>query len=97
MDISKYSGLKLTPYEIVVMEGLINNLYAEPGFSDVCAKDLAEVTGIPTSTIRGVLSSLVKKDLIWISEEQRFMGRVEIPPLVYLSEEHYDLHPEWSK
>jgi DNA-binding MarR family transcriptional regulator len=91
------SDHNLTPNETLVMEGLIDNLYAEPGFSDVCAKDLSKVTKIPTKSIRGVISSLVKKGFIWVSEEERWMGRVEIPALVYLSEEHYDLHPEWSK
>ena len=61
-------NLDLTPKEHKVLEALIGELYAEAGFSDVDANDLARITGIPTKNIRGVLSSLVKKGIISLNE-----------------------------
>ena len=81
----------LTAMEAEVMDSLISQLYAEAGFSDVDAKDLSKDTGIPTSKIRGVLSSLVQKGYVWIDDPGCGYQ------LVYLATEKYHLHPEWSK
>lgn len=81
----------LTAMEAQVLDSLICELYAEPGFSDVDAKDLSQITGIPTRSIRGVLSSLVQKGYVWIDDPG-----VGIQ-IVYLAREKYHLHPKWSK
>ena len=82
--------LNLTPLENQVMESFISLLYAEPGFSDVDAKDLSADTGIPTRSIRGVLSSLVQKGIINIEDNGAGFQ------IVYLNSSHWYLHPEWK-
>ena len=84
-------NLQLTSQESAVLEALIANLYAEPGFSDVDAHDIARVTGIPTRSIRGSLASLVKKEIVSI--EPTDSGEYQI---IYLSEKYYYLHPSWK-
>jgi len=86
----------LTEKEQTVLEALIDNLYAEPGFSDVCVDDLSQVTGLSKNAVGGVLTSLQNKEYVSVSEPEVFNGRVEIPSLVYLREDHYDLHPKWK-
>jgi len=79
-----------TELEDKVLKCLIKELYAEPGFSDIDAKDLSKGTGIPMKVLRGVLASLVKKEVIFIEESQGY-------DIIYLEESFYHLHPEWSK
>lgn len=86
-------NLSLTARETVVLESLIGGLYAEPGFSDVDAHDLARWTSIPTKSIRGVLSSLVKKGIIMIDNS---CGNGEYE-LIYLNDGYHYLHPEWKE
>lgn len=79
----------LTEMETKVLETLIDMLYAEPGFSDVDAKDLSANTGISMKSIRGVISSLAQKGYVIID------GWDGVYNLIYLSADHYDLHPVW--
>ncbi len=79
----------LTTQEQTVLTALIDGLYAEPGFSDVDAHDLTHATGIPTRTIRGVLSSLIKKDYINIDDPGTGYQ------IIYLNYNKWYLHPEW--
>ncbi len=81
----------LTTQEQTVLTALIDGLYAEPGFSDVDAHDLAAATKISTRSIRGVLSSLIKKDYINIDDPGTGYQ------IVYLNESKYYLHPEWRE
>jgi hypothetical protein len=81
----------LTAMEAKVLDSLISMLYAEEGFSDVDANDLSQDTGIPTRKIRGVLSSLVQKGYVFIDDPGAGFQ------IVYLANEKYHLHPEWSK
>lgn len=81
----------LTEMEKQVLNALINALYAEAGFSDVDAKDLSKATKIPTKSIRGVLSSLIKKSIIFIEEGGNGMFE-----LVHLQHNYYGLHPRWA-
>ena len=82
-------NLKLTELEEKVLSSLISLLYAEAGFSDVDAKDLSEDTDIPTSSIRGVLSSLVQKDIIEIDDNGAGFH------IIYLKTSYWYLHPQW--
>jgi DNA-binding IclR family transcriptional regulator len=86
----------LTEKEQSVLNALIAGLYAEEGFSDVCAGDLSKATGLNKQAVGGVLTSLQDKGYVWVSEAEYWMGQLEIPALVYLCEEHYDLHPKWE-
>jgi hypothetical protein len=88
-------SLSLTAMETQVLETLIANLYAEPGFSDVDAHDISRATGIPTKSIRGVLSSLVKKDIIWLDETNNW-GTKDQYVIIYLSPAYWYLHPQWK-
>ena len=83
----------LTKMESAVLESLIDSLYAEPGFSDVDAHDLARHTKISTRSIRGVLSSLIKKDYITIDDS---CGN-GIYQLIYLNPGYWYLHPQWKE
>ena len=89
-------NLSLTKLETTVLETLIDGLYAEPGFSDVDAHDIAKQTKISTKSIRGVLSSLVKKGIIWLDETRSF-GSEKQYVIIYLSQNYWYLHPEWKK
>ena len=64
--------INLTEMEITVLAALKNGLWynwdCEPGYSDVTPLEISEVTKIPMNKLRGVLSSLVQKDLITIQE-----------------------------
>jgi hypothetical protein len=79
-----------TELEKLTLDSLIDGLYAEAGFSDVDANDLAEWTGIPTKTIRGTLASLVKKGTVWIE------GNDSGYQIIYLSISAWGLHPRWK-
>ena len=89
-------NLQLTELETKVLENLIDSLYAEPGFSDVDAKDISHLTGIPTKSIRGVLSSLVKKGIVHLEETDTFNAPEQFV-LIYLMDSHWYLHPEWKE
>jgi len=81
---------KFTELEQTVLDALIDGLYAEAGFSDVDANDLAHATKIDTRTIRGVLSSLIKKEVISID------GNDSGYQIIYLRSAYWHMHPEWK-
>lgn len=83
--------IKLTQLEAQVLKSLINGLYAEAGFSDVDAKDIAEWINTPIKSVRGALGSLVKKGIVQVEDNGAGFE------IIYLNPEHYYLHPEWSK
>jgi hypothetical protein len=83
----------LTVLEKQTLQAIINNLYAEPGFSDIDVNDLTRPTGKSTRVLRGVLSSLVKKDYINI-DDYYASGEYQI---IYLNYSKYYLHPSWKE
>lgn len=83
-----------TQLEDQVLTAFIKELYAEPGFSDVSPQDLSEWTKIPMNKLRGVLSSLIQKEVITIWDKEDLGSDADI---VYLQEAFFYLHPEWSK
>jgi predicted transcriptional regulator len=83
-------NLSLTALETQVLEAFIDGLYAEPGYSDIDAHDIAKQTGIPTTSVRGVLSSLVKKGIVQLDEnDSKYV-------IIYLMEQFWYLHPTWK-
>lgn len=86
--------VEFTKLEQAVLDAFIPELYAEPGFSDVSPQDLSRLTKIPMSSLRGVLGSLSKKEVITIWDKEDLGSDADI---VYLREDFYHLHPEWSK
>jgi hypothetical protein len=85
--------MTFTELEQQVLDSLIGNLYAEPGYSDVDARDIARETGHSTSIIRGVLSSLIKKHVIYIESTNTYGAPVY--QLIYLQNAFWHLHPRW--
>jgi predicted transcriptional regulator len=87
-------NIELTQLETQVLKSLISKLYAEAGFSDVDAKDIANDINVSIKSVRGALGSLVKKRIIDI--ESTNTSCAEQYELIYLSPAHYYLHPEWK-
>ena len=89
----KINELNLTELETLSLECLIEGLYAEPGFSDMDARDIASRTGRDIKSIRGALASLVKKDIIMIDDPNDSGYKI-----IYLNTDYYHLHPnpEWK-
>ena len=88
--------INLTELEQTLLTELIGSLYAEEGFSDVDAKDLAHGTGINIKIVRGALGSLVKKGIVSIEQTDNW-GADEQFQLIYLNEDYYYMHPRWGK
>jgi DNA-binding GntR family transcriptional regulator len=85
------SDLNLTPLETQVVTALIEGLYAEPGYSDVDAKDIAKELGISTKIIRGALGSLVKKRIVDLDDNGEYV-------IIYLMREYWGLVNEnWEE
>lgn len=82
----------LTELESFALQSLINGLYAEPHFSDIDANDISHSTKIPNKSLRGVLSSLIKKGYIFIDD----YGSGANIPLIYLIIDKWYLHKEWK-
>ena len=72
-------------------------MYAEAGFSDISYKEIEGDTGIDSRRLRGVLSSLIKKGLIWIDdrEDEGFLNRPDYH-IIYLSNTLWYLVTEFS-
>jgi hypothetical protein len=85
-----FTELSLTSLETAALKAIIEGLYAEPGFSDLDAKDISIYTGISMSSLRGVLSSLVKKGIIQIDDNDAGYQ------IIYLNENYWHLHPHWE-
>jgi predicted transcriptional regulator len=82
--------IELTQLEAQVLKSLINQLYAEAGFSDVDAADIANDIKVNIKSVRGALGSLVKKGIINIEDNGAGFE------IIYLNSNHYYLHPEWK-
>ena len=82
--------LNLTQLESQVLGSLISQLYAEAGFSDVDAKDIARATKVDIKSVRGALGSLVRKDIIDID------GNDSGYQIIYLNRAYWTLHPQWK-
>ena len=80
----------LTAKESQMLSAFINELYAEPGFSDVSPQDLQQITGISKRSYKGVLGSMAKKGILYV-EDKKWLG--SDADIVYLIDQ--DLHPEW--
>jgi hypothetical protein len=87
--------IKLTQLEAQVLKSLIDNLYAEAGFSDVDARDIADNIKVNIKSVRGALGSLVKKGIVFIESTDTFNSN-DIFEIIYLNPAHYYLHPEWK-
>jgi DNA replication protein DnaD len=89
-------NLNLTELETTILTSFISHLYAEEGFSDVEASDLAKWTKTDIKIVRGGLGSLIKKGIVSIFQQQ---GETQnhFYQIIYLNEQYYNLHPVWGK
>jgi len=89
----------LTELEKQVLQCIADCMYAEWGFSDIGATDVARETGIETKVVRGVISSLVKKKLVQVEDRTDHVGyRANDPswePIIYLDNEAQGLVEHW--
>lgn len=82
----------ITQLECQCLEAIINDLYAEVGFSDIDATDVAARVGLDIKTVRGVLGSLDKKGFIDVSDANDSGFKI-----IYLCTQHYNLHEAWAE
>jgi hypothetical protein len=87
--------INLTELEQTLLTEFIGSLYAEEGYSDVDAKDLAQGTGIDIKIVRGALGSLVKKGIVSIETMQNWGEKAY--EIIYLNEDYWYMHPRWGK
>ncbi len=94
--ITMKNEMNLTQLEETLLNALIDHLYAEEGFSDIEANDLAKWTNTDIKIVRGVLGSLIKKGIVSIFQQQ---GETQnhFYQIIYLNEQYYNLHPVWGK
>jgi hypothetical protein len=83
--------IELTQLEAQTLKNLIDNLYAEAGFSDVDARDISDNIKVNIKSVRGALGSLVKKGIVTIENNGAGFD------IIYLNPAHYYLHPSWSQ
>ena len=59
----------LTELETKVLNELASSMYAEWGFSDCGFEELSDNLDLSTKVLRGVVSSLVKKNLVRVEDD----------------------------
>ena len=82
--------LNLTQLESQVLGSLISQLYAEAGYSDVDAKDIAQHIKVDIKSVRGALGSLVRKGIVGIDSNDSGYQ------IIYLNQKYWTLHPQWK-
>ena len=80
-----------TDLETRTLNSLIKQLYAEPGFSDVDARDISNDIHYSIKQVRGALGSLSKKGVVTVLDNESGYH------IIYLNESYYHLHPKWSQ
>jgi len=75
----------LTILEKQTLRAIVKGLYAELGFSDIDVEDISGSTKIKPSILRGVLSSLEQKDLIWFEDLEKTSDRKAGIRLIHLT------------
>ena len=86
--------VELTQKENKVLMNLIDGLYAEAGFSDIDCNDLAKSSKMKVEEVKGVIGSLVKKELVF-TEKTSTSGAKQYE-IVYLAPFAWSLHPIWK-
>jgi DNA-binding MarR family transcriptional regulator len=81
----------LTELETKVLNTLVDSMYAEWGFSDCGFKDISKQLDLDTKILRGVVGSLVKKELVQVEKSNGF----EDTDIIYLINAAEGLVPSW--
>ena len=90
--------ISVTQLEKTVLEALANEMYAESGFSDAGLREVVEGSGLPVNVVRGVMSSLIKKDLLYVWDRVGDWGINARDPYMhiwYLTDKTKGLVSEW--
>jgi hypothetical protein len=91
-----------TRKEAAVLRSLVEQLYAEPGFSDVSPEDLV-TEAMDIHAVGGVLTALEKKDVLFVEELSprygyRGLGKNgEGVHLIYLTDLGEQFHARWAE
>lgn len=83
----------LTEKEKIVLESIVDNLYAEYGFTDIDIDDIEVNTELKPKIARGVIGSLVKKGVINVYEHDANFQKQEF---YIITDDFLFLHPEWE-
>jgi|LakMenEpi03Aug12_release.lakeMendotaPanAssembly.Ray.scaffolds.fasta_scaffold1050109_2 hypothetical protein len=90
--------ITVTQLEKKVLEALANEMYAECGFSDAGLREVIKGSGLSVNVVRGVMSSLIKKDLIYVWDREGDWGinhKDVYMHIWYLTEQTKGLVTEW--
>jgi hypothetical protein len=103
-------SIEITQKENEVLKSLVDGLYAEPSYSDVGLPEFRKDTGLSNKILRGVLSSLIQKQVItvwdrmdeisYVNGRMRKLGLDPDTHIYYLSPQFYhllndDIRTEW--
>lgn len=96
---SQELNVTLTVSETLFLTETIRSLQAEEGYSDTTVGDVAKrmevllsITGF-TPKAKGILGSLVKKDVLWTEEYQN--GFAPKDYFLHLTQKWVTVHPDW--
>lgn len=92
--------IAVTQLEKEVLEALAGEMYAECGFSDAGLGEVVESSGLPVNVVRGVMSSLIKKDLLYVWNRENDWGVNARDPYMhiwYLTDKTKGLVSEWVR
>jgi hypothetical protein len=78
----------LTELETKVLNAVAGGMYAEWGYSDYGFAELSEELELSTKVLRGVVGSLVKKDLVRVEDDNQY-------DIIYLWNEAQGLVKHW--
>ena len=84
------------------MRSLVDQLYAEPGFSDVSPEDLVD-EGMGIHAVGGVLTALTKKDVLFVEELSPRTGHLGLGEngeglnIIYLTDLGEQFHARWAE
>jgi DNA-binding MarR family transcriptional regulator len=85
-------NLNLTTLETKIITSLLSRMNAyDLGYSDVDATDIANDISVHIDSVKGSLGSLVKKGIVFCSDLK------DVGSIIYLQDEFYYLHPEYTK
>lgn len=62
--------IKVTELEKQVLEALANEMNAEYGFSNAGLPEVVQATGLSSKVVRGIQSSLIKKELLYVDDRK---------------------------
>lgn len=78
----------LTELETKVLNAVAGGMYAEWGFSDYGFAELTDELELSTKVLRGVVSSLIKKDLVRVEDDKHY-------DIIYLWDDAQGLVKHW--